>query len=156
VALALAASLTAMALAAGTASTVGSVSNAKLGERIVVDTHGRTLYTLSPETTHHLLCKSSECFKFWPPLTVNSHRAKLKVGPGVHGSLGILRRSNGILQVTLRGMPLYRYAGDHAKGQANGQGIESFGGTWHAVTASPLEKEKSKEEPKEKPKEESW
>ena len=48
----------------------------------------------------------------------------------------ILRRRNGLLQVTLRGMPLYRFSGDHAKGQANGEGIESFGGIWHAVAAA--------------------
>lgn len=33
------------------------------------------------------------------------------------------------------GMPLYRFAGDGAKGQANGEGIQSVGGTWHVVTA---------------------
>jgi predicted lipoprotein with Yx(FWY)xxD motif len=54
----------------------------------------------------------------------------------VQGKLSIVRRANGILQVTLRGMPLYRFSGDTAKGQANGQGIKSFGGAWHAVTAA--------------------
>lgn len=102
----------------------------------MVNAQGRTLYSLSPETTHHLLCKSSECLKFWPPLTVSSRKAKLKAGSGVHGHLGILRRSGGIFQVTLRGLPLYRFSGDHAKGQTNGQGLKSFGGTWHAVTAA--------------------
>ncbi len=126
----------ALALAVSMASTVNSSTSSKLGEHIVVNAQGRTLYALSPETTHHLLCKSSECFKFWPPLTVSSRKAKLKVGPGVHGGLGILRRSDGMLQVTLRGMPLYRFSGDHAKGQVNGQGLKSFGGTWHAVTAA--------------------
>ncbi len=126
----------ALALAVGMASTVSSESSSALGEQIVVNAEGRTLYALSPETTHHLLCKSSECFKFWPPYTVSSRKAKLKLGPGVHGGLGILHRSNGMLQVTLRGMPLYRFSGDHAKGQTNGQGLKSFGGTWHAVTAA--------------------
>jgi predicted lipoprotein with Yx(FWY)xxD motif len=135
-ALALAASLAAMALAVGTASTVSSVSSSTLGERIVVDARGRTLYALSPETTHHLLCKSSECLKFWPPLAVGSRKAKLKAGPDVHGGLGILRRGDGTLQVTLRGMPLYRFSGDRSSGQVNGQGVKSFGGTWHAVAAA--------------------
>jgi predicted lipoprotein with Yx(FWY)xxD motif len=129
-------SLTATALAASTALTLGSASNATLGKSLVVSSQGRTLYALSPETTKHLLCRNSECFSHWPPLTVKSSKAKLKDGTGVEGHLGILRRSNGMLQVTLRGLPLYRYAGDHAKGQANGEGLESFGGKWHAVTAS--------------------
>ncbi len=124
------------ALAAHLGLTLGSSSNSALGERVIVNAQGRTLYSLSPETSRHLLCKSSECLRFWPPLTVGSASAKLKNGPGVQGRLGILRRSNGTFQVTLRGMPLYRYSQDRAKGDAKGQGIESFGGTWHAATAA--------------------
>ena len=129
-------SFAAVALAAGTAATVGSASNASLGERVAVNAQGRTLYALSPETTHHLLCTGNECLKVWPPVTVPSRKTKLKAGPGVQGHLGILRRSDGLLQVTLRGLPLYRFSHDHAKGEANGQDIESFGGTWHAVSAA--------------------
>ncbi len=128
-------SLAAMALASGEATTVSSASNSTLGEQIVVNAQGRTLYALSPETTHHLLCKSSQCLKFWPPLTVHSSKTKLLAGPGVHGHLAILRR-NGVLQVTLGGLPLYRYSGDQAKGEANGQSIHSFGGTWHVLSAT--------------------
>lgn len=134
--LAFATSLAAIAFAGGTATTIDSASNTTLSEQVAVSAQGRTLYALSPETTGHLLCKSSECLKFWPPVTVPSRATKLKAGAGIHGTLGIFRRANGTLQVTLRGMPLYRFAGDHAKGEANGQGIKSFGGTWHAVTAS--------------------
>jgi predicted lipoprotein with Yx(FWY)xxD motif len=102
---------------------------------VAVNGQGLTLYSLSPETSHHLLCKSSECFKRWPPFIVHSSTTKLKAGTGVQGSLKLLRRGAGKFQITLRGKPLYRYGEDHAKGDANGEGIESFGGTWHAVTA---------------------
>jgi predicted lipoprotein with Yx(FWY)xxD motif len=132
----LAGSLAATALAAGSGLTLGSASNATLSEQVVVNAQGRTLYALSPETAKHLLCKTSECFRHWPPLTVGSASTKLKAGAGVQGHLAILRRSNGMLQVTLRGLPLYRYSGDGAKGQANGEGIKSFGGTWHAAGAT--------------------
>ena len=132
----LAGSLVATALASAVALTIGSASNSSLGKRVVVNTQGHTLYILRPETATHLLCKSSECMKFWPPLTVGAATTTLKDGPGVHGHLAILRRHNGLLQVTLRGMPLYRFSGDHAKGQARGEGIESFGGTWHAAAAA--------------------
>jgi predicted lipoprotein with Yx(FWY)xxD motif len=128
--------LVSTAFAAHLALTLGSTSNPALGERLVVNAQGRTLYTLSPETSRHLLCKTSECLRFWPPVTVGSSKTKLKDGPGTHGRLGIMRRSNGTLQVTLRGLPLYRYSKDHAKGDANGEGIESFGGTWHAMSAA--------------------
>lgn len=133
-ALVLAGSLVAIALASSSSAVVSS-GNTKLG-KVAVNAQGRTLYALSPETTHHLLCKSSECLKFWPPLTVSSTKTKLVASGGVKGSLGLLNRGKGVLQVTLNGEPLYFYAGDHGKGQANGQGIHSFGGTWHVITVS--------------------
>jgi predicted lipoprotein with Yx(FWY)xxD motif len=132
----LAGTLAATALATSSAVTLGSAANQAVGKPVLVNPQGRTLYALSPETSKHLLCKGAECFKVWPPVTVKSSKVKLKAAAGVQGRLGILKRSNGMLQVTLRGLPLYRFSGDSAKGQAHGQGIESFGGKWHAVTAS--------------------
>jgi predicted lipoprotein with Yx(FWY)xxD motif len=110
--------------------TIAAAHNAKLHESVLVDSHGFTLYELAPETSHHLLCKSSLCMSFWPPL--KAPKGKATKGAGVSGRLGTLRRQ-GFMQLTLNGRPLYRFAGDSAKGQANGQGIMSFGGTWHAV-----------------------
>ena len=123
-------------MAAGAGHVVSAATNQKLAKTVVVEAHGRTLYALSPETTHHLLCRSTTCLQNWPPLTVAGARLKLVAGSGVQGHLGLLRRPRGKWQVTLRGMPLYRFAGDTAKGQANGEGLMSFGGTWHAVTSS--------------------
>lgn len=135
-AIVLAGSLAAGALAAGGGMRLDAASDRALGKTIVVNPSGRSLYALSPETAAHLLCKSRECLRFWPPLTVPSRATRLRESSGVHGKLGLLRRSNGVLQVTLRGLPLYRYSGDRAAGDARGEGIESFGGTWHAVTAA--------------------
>jgi predicted lipoprotein with Yx(FWY)xxD motif len=129
------AALVNLALASSVTPTVSSTKNATLNKTIVVDAHGRSVYALSPETVHHLLCKPRACFEFWPPVTVRSRAVKLQAGRGVQGHLALLRRSDGKLQVTLSGIPLYRFAGDSAKGQANGEGIKSFGGTWHAVSA---------------------
>jgi predicted lipoprotein with Yx(FWY)xxD motif len=127
---------TAAAASLGSAGTVTVRSrvNASLGKTIVVNPAGRTLYTLTPETTRHLLCKGSECLSLWPPLTVPSRSTKLRNGPGVQGKLGLLRRANGRLQVTLRGKPLYRFAEDSHPGEAKGDGLETYGGVWHAVT----------------------
>jgi len=135
VALALGAAFAAMALAASPA-TVSSASSATLGERVLVNAKGRTLYALTPETARHLLCTSGECLKFWPPLTVPSRRTKLVRGAGVHGRLGILQRRNGTLQVTLNGLPLYRFAEDHSSGEVNGQNFKGFGGIWHVLGVS--------------------
>lgn len=128
--------VTAVAAGASVTRVVSGAANQKLGTTVVVEAHGHTLYALSPETTHHLLCKSATCLQNWPPLIVPGSKLTLQAGPGVQGHLGLLRRPRGKWQVTLRGMPLYRFAGDTAKGQANGEGLTSFGGTWHAVTSS--------------------
>jgi predicted lipoprotein with Yx(FWY)xxD motif len=125
-----------VAIAAGVSPVVEKASNSALNETIAVDVHGRTLYALHPETTHHLLCKSHACLEAWPPLTVRSEKIKLAAGHGIEGHLGLLHRPNHVLQVTLRGLPLYRFAGDSRKGEATGDGIMSFGGTWHAVKAT--------------------
>jgi predicted lipoprotein with Yx(FWY)xxD motif len=120
---------------AATKPTVKAVKNADLGKTVVIEAKkGMTLYRLSPETKSHLLCKAS-CTGFWPPLTVKSLHTQVVKGKGITGKLAVFKRPDGTFQVTLRGLPLYRFSGDGAKGQANGEGIQSFGGTWHAVTA---------------------
>jgi len=130
----LSASTAAVALA-GSSPTVSTSKNSRLHTSILVSAQGRTLYALSPETTHHLLCTSHSCLSAWPPFTASSH-AKLTEAGGAHGTLGLLHRSGGLTQVTLNGQPLYYFAGDSKRGEANGEGLASFGGTWHAVLAS--------------------
>ncbi len=93
-----------------------------------------TLYELKPETSKHLLCTTSQCFSFWPPAKVGK-TTKLAKGTGVKGSLGRLHR-NGFYQLTLDGHPLYHFFADKHAGSAGGNGIVSFGGTWHVVTES--------------------
>jgi predicted lipoprotein with Yx(FWY)xxD motif len=88
-----------------------------------------TLYRLSPETRSPMLCTSAARVEFWPPLTVRSLHTHRK-GPGITGKLAVFRRPDGTCQVTPHGMPFYRFAGDGSDGQANGGGIQSFGGTW--------------------------
>jgi predicted lipoprotein with Yx(FWY)xxD motif len=129
------AAIGAVANARTAAPTVKASKNAAVGKTIVVDAKGRTLYRLQGDTKAHLLCKSAACVAAWPPLTVKSSSTKVRAGNGVKGKLAVFKRPDGKFQVTLRGLPLYRFAGDSAKGQANGEGITSFGGTWHVVPA---------------------
>jgi predicted lipoprotein with Yx(FWY)xxD motif len=135
-ALALAASFAAMALATSSI-TIGSASNSKLGKRVAVNPQGHTLYMLSGESRTRQFCKSTACLSLWPPVRASSRHTLLKDGAGLHGSLGIISRPHGLLQVTLRGVPLYRFSGDKAKGEANGEGIREPGNhVWHAAAAS--------------------
>ncbi len=113
--------------------TVRAAANAAQHRTIVVNGSGRTLYRLAPETTKHLLCTSAACLGAWPPLTIPAHHTPVK-GAGIRGKLGVLKRG-GKLQVTLNGQPLYTFVGDRRAGQANGEGLASFGGTWHTLAA---------------------
>jgi predicted lipoprotein with Yx(FWY)xxD motif len=125
-----AASSTASA-AAGTGSgldaALRTTTNSALGA-IVIDGSGRTLYrfdkdTASPPTSN---CTGA-CAQLWPPVLVGTQISLSGVNRDL---LGTIKRADGTVQLTLHGWPLYRYAGDSAPGQTNGEGI---GGTWFAV-----------------------
>ncbi|MFZ0090856.1 MAG: hypothetical protein WAL63_15205 [Solirubrobacteraceae bacterium] len=118
------------AFAVAGSATLGA-AKAKVGSRsemIAVNSKGVAVYELVPETTKHLLCTSSMCLHFWPPVKVG---AKVTKASGVGGKLGVLKRA-GFTQLTLNGHPLYTFAEDGGKrGIATGDGIKTFGGTWH-------------------------
>jgi len=101
------------------------------GTSVVVSSHGRTVYVLTPETTKHLLCSGS-CLSVWLPVKTGKS-TKLKAGSGVKGKLGRFSRGGGSYQVTLRGLPLYTYVGDSGSGTAAGIGLKTNGGTWHIL-----------------------
>jgi predicted lipoprotein with Yx(FWY)xxD motif len=50
------------------------------------------------------------CAKAWPPLIVRSRSAVPRTIRGITGRFGVIRRPNGSLQVTHRGLPIYTYA----------------------------------------------
>lgn len=109
---------------------VMTAQNPKLGA-IVVDTQGRTLYTLT-NGGKPVAC-TGMCTQFWPPLLLPSG-ATTPTGTNVSGLTVVAM--NGGEQVAYHGDPLYRYSGDSAAGDTNGQGINSFGGTWHAASTA--------------------
>jgi predicted lipoprotein with Yx(FWY)xxD motif len=113
---------------------VTNQSHKTTNENIVVNSKGRAVYALTGDSMTHPECtKASHCFTFWPPVTVAS-RTSLSKGPGITGTLGVWKR-DGFLQVTLSGHPLYTYAGDLQPRKATGEGVMSFGGTWHVRMA---------------------
>jgi predicted lipoprotein with Yx(FWY)xxD motif len=50
------------------------------------------------------------CAKLWPPLLVRSAAAVPKTVAGITGRFGVIRRSDGRLQVTRNGLAVYTYA----------------------------------------------
>jgi predicted lipoprotein with Yx(FWY)xxD motif len=55
---------------------------------------------------------TGECVRVWPPLVVKSKNAVPSRLPGVKGTFGVVKRADGRLQVTFRGLPLYAYHDD--------------------------------------------
>jgi predicted lipoprotein with Yx(FWY)xxD motif len=99
----------------------------------LVDGSGRTLYLFEADKTATSTC-SGACASLWPPDTVT---AKPKAGSGVDpAKLGTTKRSDGTLEVTYNGHPLYRYAPDTKPGQDTGQGLNQFGAKWYVVGSS--------------------
>jgi predicted lipoprotein with Yx(FWY)xxD motif len=108
-----------------------AVHSSSLG-KILVDSKGRTLYAFGHDLKNKSRC-SGACASNWPPaLTKVKHP---KVGAGVSSAkLRVIKRSGGARQLSYAGHPLYRFSGDTAAGDTNGQGIDAFGGTWHVVS----------------------
>jgi predicted lipoprotein with Yx(FWY)xxD motif len=111
---------------------VNSANTASLGD-IVVGPNGRTLYLFKKDTGQNSNC-SGACATQWPPLTTTG--TPTSSGSVSMSALKTVRRSDGKLQVTFDGHPLYYYAGDSAPGQANGQGLNTYGATWWALSPS--------------------
>jgi predicted lipoprotein with Yx(FWY)xxD motif len=55
---------------------------------------------------------TGECARVWPPLVVKSRSAVRPRMANVRGKFGVVRRPDGRLQVTFRGLPLYAYHND--------------------------------------------
>ena len=117
----------------GTSAAAGNqVKSAKIGSAMVLtNSGGFTLYWFAPDTSTTSKCVSSACVKFWPPV-----KGPVTAGPGVTGSLGTITRSDGSLQATWDGHPLYTFNGDSAAGQNKGNGLNVNGGFWHEITLS--------------------
>jgi predicted lipoprotein with Yx(FWY)xxD motif len=110
---------------------VTTAKNSKFGT-ILVDSKGMTLYTLT-DNGQPVAC-SGDCAMVWPPLLLPTGTTKVTGSEGVKG-LGTVAADGGQL-VTHNGAGLYRFSGDQSAGQANGDGINSFGGIWHVVSTS--------------------
>jgi predicted lipoprotein with Yx(FWY)xxD motif len=102
------------------------VDSAKLG-KVLAASNGLTLYTNKNDTPKSTAC-SGACAQIWPPLLTTSG---VPAAPnGLKGTLGVVTWSDGTVQVTSNGQPLYLYAGDFKPGDANGDGID---GIWSAA-----------------------
>lgn len=109
-------------------ATAGSliIGESDLGP-IVTDEEGNTLYVFLPDDQSDSVCYD-QCEAAWPPLV-----GAFTAGSGVDATLlGTTTRTDGSLQVTYDGWPLYYFANDNAPGDTNGQGLNDV---WFVVDA---------------------
>jgi predicted lipoprotein with Yx(FWY)xxD motif len=125
------------ASATTTRPVVKTMRNAQLDKTILVTRKGFTLYSLSAETHGRFICTNKACLSFWTPLVVARG-----VTPTGAAKLATVKRPDGRIQVTYKGLPLYTFNDDRKPGDVNGNGFKDVG-TWHpastngAVKASP-------------------
>ena len=109
------------------------------GSKVLVDGSGNTLYSPDQERSGTIKCASS-CTQIWPPDTVSAGAHVPTSVPGLHGTIGTMRRPDGTRQVTYNGRPLYTFTLDGGPGALKGDGTtDNFSGTsftWHAIRAT--------------------
>jgi predicted lipoprotein with Yx(FWY)xxD motif len=110
-------------------STVSAVPNEELGS-VLVGPSGMTVYMFANDTagSGESACYE-QCATNWPPLTVESADG-LVLGQGLPGELGTIERTDGTLQVTYNGWPLYYWKDDAAVGDTLGEGV---GDVWFTI-----------------------
>jgi predicted lipoprotein with Yx(FWY)xxD motif len=113
------------------ASAGGSLAARTIGGKLVLtNSRGFTLYFFAPDSATASKCYGS-CAAYWPVV-----KGPVPAGPGVTGTIGTIRRTDGTLQATYDGHPLYTYIGDSAPGQDHGNNLDLSGGFWYDVPIS--------------------
>jgi predicted lipoprotein with Yx(FWY)xxD motif len=102
------------------------------GHKVLTTAQGFVIYWFAKDTPTTSNCTGT-CASYWPPLTGTP-----TLGPGVtlKGTLGTIKRAGGVVQATYEGHPLYLFKTDTKAGMDSGNGINTSGGLWWAMTAT--------------------
>jgi predicted lipoprotein with Yx(FWY)xxD motif len=130
------------AVASNAAATTAATSTAKGPKlkvtdsdygRILASGRGRALYLFTADQGKASNC-AGDCVPAWPPYIV---KRRPVAGPGVKaGKIGTTTRSDGTLQATYAGHPVYFYEGDNEPGEVLCQAVNEFGGYWYVIRSS--------------------
>jgi predicted lipoprotein with Yx(FWY)xxD motif len=113
------------------AATAGSLKTATIGGvTVLTDARGFAVYSFAPDTMTTSDCTGA-CAAAWPPV-----KGPVTAAAGLAGKPGTIKRSDGSAQATFDGHPLYTFVKDTGPGTDTGNGVNAFGGLWHALTAS--------------------
>lgn len=116
--------------AAATATAAGGLMEVKTtaAGSVLANPHGMTVYYFTGDKPGSgVSACTGHCATVWPPVMAP---VRIPAGVKLAGPVGSIACPMGGRQVTVDGYPIYRYAGDHAPGQAAGNGI---GGKWHVI-----------------------
>jgi predicted lipoprotein with Yx(FWY)xxD motif len=113
-----------------TGTTIAAANNAKLGE-FLVDGKGMTVYLFVADTGTASTCYTS-CAQYWPPVLTPG--APVAATGAQASLLGTTTRTDGKVEVTYAGHPLYYFLNDKKPGDATGQGLNNSGGLWWVLT----------------------
>lgn len=108
----------ALALFAGLAASAGGSTRApviklkdeRFGNILATPGHKALYYWNVEKKAGGKVRCTGACARAWPPLIVRSAAAVPRRLPGIVGTFGVIRRPDGRLQVTFRGLPIYTYA----------------------------------------------
>jgi len=103
----------------------GAVTMMAKGTGDLTDAKGMTLYIYDKDSRNMSNCEGG-CLKAWPPFLVSTGAATTSLP----ANLGTFKRTDGSMQYTWKGMPLYYYVSDAKPGDVTGDGV---GGVWHVV-----------------------
>jgi predicted lipoprotein with Yx(FWY)xxD motif len=126
-------SSTTAAQPAATKTPAGTVSTKSTDVGTVLSGEdGKTLYLFEADKNGKPTC-SGDCAAAWPPaIATGSAKAS---GDADQSKLGTVTVS-GVKQLTYAGHPLYYYVKDTDAEDVYGNGIDSFGAEWYALTPS--------------------
>lgn len=110
--------------------TVVSTTKGDLGTYLVAGPKHATVYLFEADEGGKSAC-SGACAHAWPPV-ITSGKPQAS-GHSVSADLGTIERSDGTMQVTYSGHPLYTYAGDAGPGATKGEGLNQFGAQWYVL-----------------------
>ena len=100
------------------------------GATAFVTSGSMTLYLFGADTANKSNCTTSNgCTAVWPPYTAPA-------GTVAPAGFSLTTRSDGTLQWTYAGWPLYTYIGDKAVGDNHGDKLTEFGGLWQTARPS--------------------
>jgi predicted lipoprotein with Yx(FWY)xxD motif len=106
---------------ARTAATIGLATNATIGQNVLVDSQGRTVYLFVPDGASPQSTVPVQFKPNWPSVT---SMGTPSAGSGLDTTkLGVQTQTDGTRQVSYAGHLLYTFINDTAPGDAKGQGL---------------------------------